>query len=401
MKNIILPLLIVSIGAVSAQNVQDQKISFSYTQLPAKPIEGTENYHIVIDNSMYAAANDDSLAIYEAKLEMADIQMTAWLEQKKTIDKMYLLEMAKWEKANNAGTPIPQPLKQAYPLMPIMKSEIPAPILTEDIETSTVDARVALEGFSKSTDGATITIQFLGLQKATITEKITGSGASTKYTYTASYMMPAKVTIENEGQGIIYNQTIGSSLITAKAGNQSSYTSRYDFEYWKLDNLDQFWIDIQTNAINTLLANINTSINNESGFPKKQRSTEIYTVKSFKSFDYGDLIEGYTKAKQGYDLIRDPEDINDAKSKLEEAIQIWEDALEESTPSINKSRINDKVTALIYVNIAEAYIWMNEFDDADTYIQKAKSAGVGKYKREAQNLESLLKIKKLRYQATN
>jgi hypothetical protein len=93
--------------------------------------------------------------------------------------------------------------------------------------------------------------------------------------------------------------------------------------------------------------------------------------------------------------------MSDSKSKLDEAIQIWMAALEESTPSIKKSRINDKVTALLYVNIAEAYLWMNEFDEADTYIQKAKAGGVGKYKREAQNMEAFMKIKKLRYQASN
>ncbi|MFT7156931.1 MAG: hypothetical protein ACI8Q1_001946 [Parvicella sp.] len=401
MKKIILPILIASFGAISAQNVQDQKINFSYIQLPSTPIEGTENYYIEIDNSLYAAANEDSLSMYEAKLDMAELQMTAWQEQKKTIDKMHLLEMAKWEKATNGGVVALTPVKQPYPEMPKMKSEIPAPILTEDIELSTVDARIALEGFSKSSNGAKITIKFLGLQNAKITETKSGSLATTKYEYKATYKMPAIITIENEGQGIIYNQTLGNSLVTVTAGDKASYASKYEYEYWELEKLDQFWIDAQTKAINSLLASINNSINQECGFPKKQYATEIYTVKSFKSFDYGDLIEGYTKAKQGFDLVRDPEDMSDSKSKLDEAIQIWMAALEESTPSVNKSRINDKVTALLYVNIAEAYLWMNEFDEADTYIQKAKVGGVGKYKREAQDMEAFMKIKKLRYQASN
>tara|TARA_B100000809_G_C15007138_1_gene483638 strand:+ start:436 stop:654 length:219 start_codon:yes stop_codon:yes gene_type:complete len=47
-------------------------------------------------------------------------------------------------------------------------------------------------------------------------------------------------------------------------------------------------------------------------------------------------------------------------------IAIWETALEESNPGDNKSRINKKITALLYVNLAEAYMWMDDFDIAES-----------------------------------
>jgi tetratricopeptide (TPR) repeat protein len=84
---------------------------------------------------------------------------------------------------------------------------------------------------------------------------------------------------------------------------------------------------------------------------------------------------------------------------LTEAINVWKKALTESNPGDNKARINDKVTALIFYNIAEAYMWMSNFDEAEQYINKAINAGEMKYKTEAKRLQGVLADQKLRWNA--
>ncbi len=395
MKKSILFLGLFTMFVASAQNVDDQKISFNYIQQPSTPIQNTKVYNVVVDHSIYQASNEDSLEAFEVKLNLAEAQLATWVEQKKKIDQMYLLEMAKWQKSVNAGAALPQPTRQPYPEMPELKEELRMPLMTEEISEGIVDGKINLEGFSKGEGGATITVQFSGLTEARIVEKVTGSGATTKYQYTAEYVMPVSLKLEAPGQGIIVNENFNA---TKKTKLIDKYNSQYDFEYWSIENLDNFWKTLQAEEVNSVLTNINNTINDKCGFPVKNYNTEIYTVKKYKSHNYSDLIDGYTKAKSGYDLVYKSISRKEAASNLQKAINIWEDALTESNTVDNKARINDKVTALLYVNLAEAYIWLGEYTKADNYIQKAQitNAGAGKYKREAKDLEYIMNNLKAR-----
>jgi hypothetical protein len=64
-----------------------------------------------------------------------------------------------------------------------------------------------------------------------------------------------------------------------------------------------------------------------------------------------------------------------------------------------KARINKKITALLYANLATAYLWSNDFDNAELYINKALTIGVLKYKNHCKRLQSSMSDLKLRYDA--
>ena len=395
MKKTLLFLGLIATMVLSAQNVDDQKLNFNYIQLPSSPLKGVSTFNIVVDHSIYQKSNEDSLTVFESQLNIAEAQLTTWVEQKKKIDQMYLLEMSKWEKLTNAGTITAQPIKQPYPEMPRLKEELLMPILTEEISDGTVDGAVKLEGFSKGEGGATITLQFSGIQNTKIIEKKTGTGAATKYEYTAQYLMRVNVKIEVPGRRIVLNENINLSQ-NSKVINK--YDSKYDFEYWQIENLGNFWKTTQQAELNQILASVNNLINDRCGFPLKSYSSEIYTVKKYKDHNYNDLIDAYTKAKSGYDLIYKSASRKEAEPNLKKAIAIWEAALSEGNTLDNKARINDKVIALLYVNIAEAYLWMGDYTLADNYIQKAKisNEGAGKYRRQANGLEDLMNLLKVR-----
>lgn len=404
MKKILLFASIFLAGATFAQNVDDQKIAFNYIQLPSNPIKGPKVYNIELNHDQYMASNEDSLEAFEARISLAESQLVTWIEQKRKVDQAYLLEMEKWQKAVNASaatagtTPPLQPVKQPYPEMPKLKQELDEPILTTEITAGTVDAAINLEGFTKGDGGATIKIVFEGLKNSAVEKKVTGTGAATKYEYYAKYEMPAVLTVEVPGQGIIINENINYGQ---KSKLINKYDSEYGFKYWRIDNYNQFWVTLQQQELTSILSTINNIINDRCGFPTKSYATEIYTVKKHKGQNYNDLIDAYTKAKAGYDLIYKDVSKSDAIKKIKQGCAIWEKALQESDVNDNKARINDKVTALIYVNLAEAYMWMDEWSTADGYIQKAKimSVAAGKYKREAEDIESFMKYLKDRYTA--
>ena len=60
-------------------------------------------------------------------------------------------------------------------------------------------------------------------------------------------------------------------------------------------------------------------------------------------------------------------DIEEAKEKLQSAIQTWEAALEESDMDDKKARINKKVVPDLYNNVILAAILVQDFDKADDH----------------------------------
>ena len=402
MKKILLPIALLIGGLTFGQNVQDQRVSFKYIQLPTNPIpKDISNYNLVVDISGYAKSNEDSMSVYQNKLSTFEAEFETWLEDKKRVDKLYLMELAKWERTVNATVspavaPV-MPIKPPYSKQPI-KEDIRLPLLTEDVTESQTNGLIDLEGYTKGEGGAVVKLEILGFQNASIAVKKTGTGAATKYTYTSSCKMPIKVTIEVPGTGIILSETINDNLQTSVI---KSYDNQYEHKVWLIDNYDTFWAQKQKSMLTASFKSVNSVINDKCGYPKRTRSTEIYTVKKHKGHDYSDLIDAYTYVKSGYDLLfKDVERIS-AIGKIENGIEIWEDALEETNPFDNKDRVNKKVTALLYANLAEAYMWINDFDSADNYLQKAKIGGVSKYKTFAKRLQDVLNGLKARYEVNN
>jgi hypothetical protein len=402
MKKVLLSVAILIAGVTFGQNVQDQKVSFSYIQLPSNPIKkGISNYNLVIDVAPYTKYNEDSMSVYQNKLSTFEVEFEAWLEDKKRVDKLYLMELAKWEGAVNATVspavaPV-MPIKPPYSKQPI-KDEIKLPLLTEEVTEAQTNGLINLEGYTKGEGGAVVTLEILGFQNASITVKKTGTGAATKYTYTSSCKMPINVIIEVPGEGIILSETVNDNLQTSVI---KAYNNQYEHQVWLIDNYDTFWAQKQKSMLTASFKAVNALINDKCGYPKRTRSTEIYTVKKHKGHDYTDLIDAYTNVKSGYDLLFKDVERKSAIAKIENGIEIWEDALEETNPFDNKDRVNKKVTALLYANLAEAYMWINDFDSADNYLQKAKIAGVSKYKTFAKRLQSVLNGLKARYEANN
>ena len=210
--------------------------------------------------------------------------------------------------------------------------------------------------------------------------------------------MPVKFTLEVPGEGIILSETINDNLQTSVI---KAYDNQYEHQVWLIDNYDAFWAERQKTMLAASLKTVNALINDKCGYPKRARSTEIYTVKKHKGHDYSDLIDAYTNVKSGYDMLFKDVERESAIAKIEKGIEIWEEALEENNPFDNKERVNKKVTALLYANLAEAYMWTNDFDSADNYIQKAKVAEVSKYKKFAKRLQGVLNGLKARYEANN
>jgi hypothetical protein len=399
-------LLIVSfIGSFSlvfGQNIADNKVQFSYTQLPYYKIDGMFTKYDVKFVHGYEQSNQDLLAAHdlnkEAAMNIFEQSMIQHKQATDVIDTRYFRLMAQWEKNVNAGKtqanglPLPQPARPTYPIAPIFPG-LDIPRVNSPMDENTVLNKINIDGFEKGLGGFVVTVNVLGLDNIQISEKKKGSESATKYTYTATYNLPVEVTVESPTQGkLIYLRIL--------EGRQSytigTYSSKYDHKVYMLTNKEKFHADLEIAARAKAVSETNQYLNNQIGYVTKTRNAELYAVKKFKSYDYSDVTNAYTKTVQALNLISQDRDRSSAMVQINEALAAWEAIMYESNTYDNKARINDKITAMIQCNIAELLAWKGEYDKAQASANLAISAG-GKFKRHANGEKSFYADQKKRW----
>ncbi|MBK8927707.1 MAG: hypothetical protein IPM74_17825 [Crocinitomicaceae bacterium] len=234
MKRTLLLLAAGITSTVMAQNINDNKVSFTYIQLPTNPIASQYTQFEISVIKSFEKSNEDSLMAYQMKLDNAntqyDSQLNVWKEQKKNLDRNYLMQMANWEKSTNAGTVSAAPAAPVYPAQPV-KLDVVQPNLHEDLPVDQVNNMITIDGFSKGSGGAKVTLDFKGIGGIKIVETKSGSGTSTKYSYRAEYTMPVELKVETPSQGVILNTII---LNEVRSYPLKDYASKYEFQLWYL-----------------------------------------------------------------------------------------------------------------------------------------------------------------------
>lgn len=382
---------------IKAQNIDDNKISFPFIQLPLQKVNPQFTTYEVRVNHVYATANNDSLVVYNARKEAAqksyDIQYATWIEQKKAIDRNYLAQMAAYEKAINAGTLATLPPNPVYPAVPLFipleKIKLHSVLTDTDVANA-----ISLEGFQKGLGGSIVTINVHPIRSVKIIETKSGSGAATKYNYKCEYILPIEVTFETPTDGKLFSKVLFDNV---QNYSMKSYASKYEYQSWYMDNGDKFFEDMEREVRKSSLSQVNQILNNEFGFVKTTRGAELYNVKKYKNYEYKDVIEAYTLTTQALTQVGKDRNRASAIPKIDQAIAKWNIILGESNTYDDKARINDKVTAMIQCNLAELYVWKGDFDQAELYVNLALNSGVFKFKNHAERVQGFYADQKMRW----
>ena len=403
MKKLLLSITFFSLLGVSfAQNINDNKVSFGYTQLPYFKIDNVFTSYDVKVVHGYTQANADSIVLHESNKALAMSQfesaMIAYQSSKDSVDRIYLLSMAKWEKDVNAGVTganglaLPQPTKPAYAPFPAFPS-LEAPRMHSPYDDNNVINGVNIEGYTKGLGGFIVTVNILPIQDVLIKESKKGTGATTKYTYTANYRLPIELTVESPTQGKVIYLRIIEGVKSYKIGE---YSSKYDYQLYMLLNEDLFRNNLDEAARQKAIAETNNYLNNQVGFMSKNRTIELYSVKKFKDYDYSDVTQAYMTSVAALQLVVADRDRDAAIDKLDEALEQWAEIMTESNLYDGKARINDKVTGMVQVNMAELMLWKADFANADLNTTLAINGG-GKFKRHANSVKGFYANQKKRW----
>jgi len=388
MKNFLLfALVFFGVCIAHSQIINDNKFTFSYIQLPLTKIDPQHSLFEVLVVHEYNQANQDSIAIFNARKESAMqrflFQMDIYYAQKDSIDRMYYTQLSSWEKKVNAGiknadgTALPKPAAPKYPTQPIYP-QLQEPQLHSSFSEDQATERITLSGFEQGSGEVQIIVKIQPIQNIRIVTKKYGSGSSTRYKYTAKYQMPVGIVVASPTEGILMETTMFTEEKSYKMANQKS---QYDHELYMMDHKDDLFLKLESTARTEVLSDLNNAINSQFGYVMKSRKAEIYSVKKFKSYDYTDVTNAYSIATSALSKVSQDRDRSGAMDKLEEAINAIKLILEESNPNDKKTRINPKVTAMLHCNLAELLIWQGEFDRADASVNLAINSGEGKAKR--------------------
>ena len=401
----ILGTLLLGSGAVMAQNIGDNKVTFQYIQLPKIKIDDKFNAHEVRVEHAYKDANQDSLAMHEMRKQAAltryEQELVIYHRMKDSIDRNHLQAMASWEIKTNAGTlgvdgkPLPQPSQPFYPTAPILE-RVEGPRLHTELADNQVVDNISIEGFEKGLGGAIVTLKVLPIRNIQVVSTKKGSGSSTKYDYRCLYTLPVELTLATPTQGTLTQFVINQGQ---QSYNIKSFKSSYEYELYMMDNKDQFYMDLERAARNNAVSSARNYLNDNFGYVLRNRVAELYTVKRHKKYDYSDVTNAYTKSVQALSQVKNDRDRSGAADMIEEALEMWKSIMEESNTYDNAARINDKISAMIQCNMAELYVWLGEFNDSEMQANLALNSGEGKAKRHLNGELGFYKDQRVRWEA--
>lgn len=390
-------LLTIALGVTTlsfAQNIDDNKINFSYIQLPKQKIsDQLQKYELRINHN-YEKANEDSLRIAQQRADQAIAQYKSaykvYATTRDQMEKDYLNKMIAYDKSVAAGQTATLPDVPVYPQAPILQL-VDETRLNSAISDEIIGTAVTIDGFEKGLGGCILTIDIDPIQNFAISVKEVSKKWKAEYTY----RMPIHVTFESPTSGKVFEKVYLDNVTTDRIKDFNSY---HEYRLWEIDNKDTYYKEAEQRARNQVFTAIRAELNNEFGYPVVARRAEIYDVKKYKSYDYTDVTTAYTATTQALMLVKNDRDRSGAMTKINGAINMWNAILSESNLVDDKSRINDKVTAMIYCNLAELYMWKGDFDNAELQLNQAENAGVLKFKNHAKDEHGILNDQRARWQ---
>lgn len=400
-------IMIAAFQTITAQNIKDETIEYRYIKLPTAPQPKTvTNYQSSIfatfevenqkkreqyeaDKKAAQTNFEQEKSDYPTKVKAAEdkykLEMADYPARVKAADDQYNAELAEWNKKSLAKKAIEKelnestkPVKRNIPVptvhtppQPYLHS-VPEPTYADGYDYPALAATyLALEGFQNNAENAiNIVVTINGFEYTpakqvtevrSVVSTVNGVSTTKKVNYyyiefTYRHTMSVRATSPT-GAELLY--LTPSELNTYKIYKTTATTTTQPINQEQLISMFEEKI-LQENL--TILSDL---VNDKIGFRRELRKTPLYYVKT-KDDTYSDLMLAYNEASAALKSIVDNEE--DAKAKLQVAIDAWTNALKQSDMNDKKARIDKNVTLAIYFNLLEAYFVTRDVASAEKII---------------------------------
>ena len=362
MKYLTLALAALAFVTVNAQNVQRESVQVEYISRPSEPLPaGVTTYNVVVNQS-YRDQYEAELAQWEIDTQLAQ--------------ETYAAEM---EAYNSKGTGA-KILERA--LLDEKKPQLvlPAkPVQTERVfEPGIISSKIDMQGMTRTEDGATVTIEiqyFEGSAPEDAQQEIKDKEGNVSYKYyrTMKYRQPVRFTVQLPDGSIVIDEVLTSS---------EDFTTYTSDKYTSKSALNKAWNQTSVNnrlsqmSVEAGCIAINSILNDRFCFSKKTRPMTIYHAKTKKKVDYTDLNNAALDMKMAMEKYIDkPEE---SAEGIRACVAVWEQVLTEADFDDKKARINGKMAGLLYLNLINANIWLEDYDRVDALFDEMRRLDVKK-----------------------
>ncbi|MDQ3047100.1 MAG: hypothetical protein M3R27_06090 [Bacteroidota bacterium] len=385
MKKIILCLVVlIPASSMYAQDIDYAPVRVEYTRLPLTPLPKTvKNYQVLI-LADYLPKIQKQKADFQAQSAKGDSDFLAAMKQyeetNKQLSAAHEIALNVWFRLTpqqQAVTPKPVLTVLPVPVKPIMEEPVYERTFNTELLATT---NIKLEGFQRLPENAVIfQVNLSGYESDEPkigTQKKSQKGADGKsievdvfvYKFNYRHLFKVKI-IQPDGKYLmdeVYGPTTDYVAYTSK-----DFPTQAELETWWKLNKGMEAGRIQETIVNNQLKLFNNYINNQYGYVNASRNVTLAFVDEKTLYD--DIKEGMNHAKNGYAVIGKQITYAQGEDYLKKAIDKWETALKESNPKNKKARIDEDVTEMLLMNIAEAYVWLNEFTRAQENITRAQA----------------------------
>ena len=349
MKHFHLLLFCIAALAVQAQNIQRESMQVEYISRPSEPLpNGVSSYEVTVAQ-VYKDVYQDELAQWEIDTKVAqenyDKEMEAY-NAKGTGAK--LLERAL--------------LDEKKPAL-----RLPAkPVRTEKIfEANIVGSKINMEGMTRAAGGAVVNLeiqQFETMPYEDQKQEIKAKDGSVSYKYyrTMQYRQLVGVSLSLPDGSVVADEVMGDQVL------YSTFTSN---KYASKSALNKSWNQTSINdrlsmtAVQSAADAANKMLNDRFCFSTKKRPMTIYHAKTTKKVNYTDL----NNAAFDMEIAMEKYLSDQAASMagIAKCAEVWTTALAEADFDNKKARIDAKVAGLLYINLINANIWLEQYDEVD------------------------------------
>ena len=357
MKNYLLLLTaVVAATCLQAQNIKRETMQVEYISRPSEPIPSdVVNYEVVV-NQVYKGIYEDELAQWEIDTKVAQEQYDKDAE-------------AYDSKGTGAKILERALLDEKKPTL-----RLPAkPTRTERIfEPNIVGSKINMEGMTRTAGGAVVTLeiqQFESMPYEDQQQEIKSKDGSVSYKYyrTMKYRQLLGMSLSLPDGSVVADEVLGDQVLYSTfTSNKYSSKSALNKSWNQTainDRLSMTAVQARTDAANKIL-------NDRFCFSTKKRPMTIYHAKTTKKLDYTDLNNAAFDMEIAMEKYISNTEA--AMAGIAECANVWTAALEEADFDNKKARINKKVAGLLYINLINANIWLEEYDKVDALFDQMR-----------------------------
>jgi hypothetical protein len=238
---------------------------------------------------------------------------------------------------------------------------------------------IKLDGCQEVASGSefSVVVKVVGFNLTSVVLKqgsATANGVTTPnyaYNVTASYIV--RYEVYDAANSMVRQETV-TATNSPTTKTTKAFLNQWELEaYWNnLTNKNAFLVQMDDELHRMALNATNTQLDSELGFPLKEMKIDLATFDDTKKFTYPELRQAFADASMGFNYMS--KDKNKSFEYLRKAIAVWEKEVATANPNDKKARINENIQQALWINLAKAYFFLEDWEKTNNYIVRLKAA---------------------------